>query len=566
MSRREKRMEKPKSKIFSKLVVTALFLISVVFVLKYAYNYVRNDITDKTNLVINNNNITTSLKKDILVEDGVVYISKEDIQNFFDPYIYYDSKYNQIITGSDSKIASMVVGENKITNNGSTVNISGSVIKKNETYYIPFSAIDNVYNTKTSYVDKTNTVIIDSLDRKYVVADSNKNNSIKQERTSISRTVDKIEAGDSVTVVTRSIKDGDDWVKVRTSTGKLGYVKQSSLSNSITIREDMTFEKQIPESENISMIWEYFSEYGSAPTRQGKLQGVNVVSPTFFTLRDEGKGEVIENVGNSGTAYITWAHNNGYKVWPSISNNSYINTTSDIMRDYKLRQNLINKIVSLVVKYDLDGINIDFENMKAEDKSLFNRFIIELTPRLKEYGKVVSVDVTAPDGSENWSMCYDRHTIGKVADYIVYMAYDQNGDSKEGTTAGCDWTEANIKKFVGTQEEIDSKKIILAVPFYTRVWYTNENGQKKSVAVDMKRLDEIIPSGSTKTWDDSLKQYVTEYTKNGRKYKVWIEDEKSLDAKLSLIFEYNLAGAAYWKKDSEPNSIWNMISNKLNVK
>lgn len=566
MSRREKRMEKPKSKIFSKLIVTALFLVSVVFVLKYAYNYVRNDITDKTNLVINNNNITTSLKKDVLVEDGVVYISKEDIQNFFDPYIYYDSKYNQIITGSDTKIASMVVGENKITNNGSTVNISGSVIQKDETYYIPFSAIDNVYNTKTSYVDKTNTVVIDSLDRKYVVADSNKNNSIKQERTSISRTVDKIEAGESVTVVTSSIKDGDDWVKVRTSTGKLGYVKQSSLSNSITIREDMTFEKQIPESENVSMIWEYFSEYGSAPTRQGKLQGVNVVSPTFFTLKDEGKGEIIENVGNFGTAYITWAHNNGYKVWPSISNNSYINTTSDIMRDYKLRQNLINKIVSLVVKYDLDGINIDFENMKAEDKSLFNRFIIELTPRLKEYGKVVSVDVTAPDGSENWSMCYDRHTIGKVADYIVYMAYDQNGDSKEGTTAGCDWTEANIKKFVGTQEEIDSKKVILAVPFYTRVWYTNENGQKKSVAVDMKRLDEIIPSGSTKTWDDSLKQYVTEYKKNGRKYKVWIEDEKSLDAKLSLISEYNLAGAAYWKKDSEPNSIWNMISNKLNVK
>ena len=566
MSRREKRMEKPKSKIFSKLVVTALFLISVVFVLKYAYNYVRNDITDKTNLVINNNNITTSLKKDILVEDGVVYISKEDIQNFFDPYIYYDSKYNQIITGSDSKIASMVVGENKITNNGSTVNISGSVIKKNETYYIPFSAIDNVYNTKTSYVDKTNTVVIDSLDRKYVVADSNKNSSVKQERTPISRTVDKIDAGDSVTVVTNSIKDGDDWVKVRTITGKLGYVKQSSLSNSITIREDMTFEKQIPESENVSMIWEYFSEYGSVPARQGKLQGVNVVSPTFFTLKDEGKGEINENVGNSGISYITWAHNNGYKVWPSISNNSYINTTSDIMRDYKLRQNLINKIVSLVVKYDLDGINIDFENMKAEDKSLFNRFIIELTPRLKEYGKVVSVDVTAPDGSENWSMCYDRHTIGKVADYIVYMAYDQNGDSKEGTTAGCDWTEVNIKKFVGTQEEIDSKKVILAVPFYTRVWYTNENGQKRSVAVDMKRLVEIIPSGSKKTWDDSLKQYVTEYTKNGRKYKVWIEDEKSLDAKLSLIFEYNLAGAAYWKKDSEPNSIWNMISNKLNVK
>lgn len=129
----------------------------------------------------------------------------------------------------------------------------------------------------------------------------------------------------------------------------------------------------------------------------------------------------------------------------------------------------------------------------------------------------MSVDVTAPDGSENWSMCYDRHTIGKVADYIVYMAYDQNGDSKEGTTAGCDWTEVNIKKFVGTQEEIDSKKVILAVPFYTRVWYTNENGQKRSVAVDMKRLDQIIPSGSKKTWDRQFKAICNRVHKKWKK-------------------------------------------------
>ena len=564
MARREKRKEKQSNKTFRKIFIVAVFLICILFVLKYAYNYVRNDITDKTNLIINNSNVTTSLKQDVLVENGVVYIAKEDIANFFDSYIYYDKQYNQIVTGSDTKIAAIVVGEKKMTNNGSTVNIPATVIEKNGTYYIPFSSLNDIYHVKIEYIEETNTVVVDSLNRKFVVADSSKNNSIKQERTVISRTVDKVEKGDNLVIVTDSNKDG--WIKVRTDRGKLGYVKENTVTNQTRVRENFEKEKQV--SENVSMIWEYFSEYGSAPSRTGKLQGVNVVSPTFFTLKRLGKGEIQENVGDSGKAYIAWAHEQGYKVWPSLSNNSMIDTTSEIMNDYQLRQSLINRIVSLVVKYDLDGINIDFEYMYAKDKSLFNRFIIELAPRLKEFGKVLSVDVTAPDGSENWSMCYDRHTIGKVADYIVFMAYDQNGSSspKEGTTAGCDWVEVNLQKFVGTQEEIDPEKIILGVPFYTRVWYTNSNGELKSMAVDMKDLDSMIPSNATRNWDDSLKQYVTEYIKNGRKYKIWIEDEKSIDAKLSLIEKYHLAGAAYWKKGGEPNSIWSMISSKLDIK
>lgn len=564
MSRREKRVEKQNNKTFRKLLIVAIFLISAIYILKYAYNYVRTDITDKTNLVINNSNVTDSLKKDVFIQDGVVYIAKEDIYNFFDPYIYYEEEYNQIITGSNSRIAAIVIGEKKMTNNGSIVNIPATVLEKNDTYYIPFSALDDIYHVKTTYIEETDTIVVDSLDRKFVVADSSKNNNVKQERTALSRTIAKLEKGENVAVVSDSNKDG--WVKVRTDSGKLGYVKEDSITNHTVVRDDMITSSQI--EGNISMIWEYFSEYGSAPSRTEKLQGVNVVSPTFFTLKRLGKGEIYENIGSSGEAYIDWAHDNGYQVWPSISNNSYIDTTSEVMNDYKLRQELINKIVSLVVKYDLDGINIDFENMYVEDKQLFNRFIIELAPRLKEIGAVLSVDVTAPDGGETWSMCYDRHTIGKVADYIVFMAYDQNGISspKEGTTAGCDWVEVNLQKFVGTQEEIDSKKIILGVPFYTRIWYTNLNGELTSEAVNIKDLDSIIPSSAEKIWDNDLKQYVTEYTKNGRKYKVWIEDEKSIDAKLSLIEQYNLAGAAYWKKGGEPNSIWNMISGKLNIK
>ena len=92
--------------------------------------------------------------------------------------------------------------------------------------------------------------------------------------------------------------------------------------------------------------------------------------------------------------------------------------------------------------------------MKQEDKDMFSRFIIELTPRFKEMGLEVSVDVTAPDGGETWSLCFDRHVIGDVADYIVFMAYDQtskNG-SRVGSNAALNWVETNINKFIKNNE------------------------------------------------------------------------------------------------------------------
>ena len=420
-----------------------------------------------------------------------------------------------------------------------------------------------------NYIDSTKTITVDSKDRKYAVADSTKNNGVKAYPTMFSRNVDTIEQGETVTVVQNEQNQNNEingWTEVRTDTGKLGYVKTNTLANEYVYRETMEDKAKI--EGKISMIWDYFSEYYTAPDRSGTdIQGVNVVSPTFFTLVDEGQGKINENVGDDGVAYIEWAHSNGYKVWPSLSNNSYINTTSVIMNDYKLRQELINNIVSLVVNYNLDGINIDFEYMKEEDKDLFSRFIIELEPRLKEIGAVLSVDVTAPDGSPEWSLCYDRYTIGKVADYIVFMAYDQNGISSpvEGTTAGYNWVEANIQKFLG-QEGVESDKLILGIPFYTRVWEENSDGEIISKdTISMKNIDSIVPEGASKTWDDDLKQYYIEYVSDGITHKIWAEDEESIKAKLSLINKYDLAGASFWTKDREPDSIWSIVSESLGV-
>ena len=559
MARREKK--NVKNNWILKIIVVAIFLVAAIVIIKISGNYRNDDIIGKINLVINNSNVTSDLKQDIFIdENDVIYISKDDIENFFDNYIYYDEKYNQIITGSSTKIANMVVGENTATVNSAEIKLKSPVVEKDNEYFIPFSELKGVYNVDIEYIN--NRVVVDSLDRKYQIATAAKDINVKSNPTTLSRTVDKVKAGDAVVISNREddlVKSG--WQKIRTSNGVLGYVKENTLGKINTIREDIVETAKV--DGKVSLAWEYFSDYGEAPARSGAMDGVNVVSPTFFRLEQSGQGNVTENVGTAGLNYINWAHNNGIKVWAMISNESMIETTSEIMNDYALRNKLVNNIIDLVVKYNLDGINIDFENMYMDDKAMFNRFLIELEPRLNEMGKALSVDVTAPDGSETWSMCFDRNTISKVADYIIFMAYDQNGASSpvEGTTAGCDWVEANVTKFLG-QEGVDSDKLVLAVPFYTRLW-KESNGEVSSDTVDLKDVDKVLPANVERKWDDNLKQYYVEYTENGAVYKMWIEDTTSISAKLDLINEYQLAGAAYWEKDRESEEVWDVVQEKL---
>lgn len=559
-------MAKEKRFYIYKLIVVLVFALAVWFVLKTATNYIKDDIVGKTNLVINNSNTTKNLKNDVIVENGVVYVSTKDIANFFDDHIFYDNKYDQIITTSETKVATLKLNENKAKVNGSTVDLVASAKKIGEQFYLPFSEIsESVYNVETTYIEDTNTVVLVSLDRELTYANSSKKNSVKSKPTMFSKTVDKIEKGDNVTVVPSKNGDENGWTKVTTENGKIGYVKTTTLANTKKIRDNLEMEKQI--QGNVSLVWEYFSKYAKAPQRTEKIDGVNVVAPTFFSLSDSKKGAIVANVGQAGQNYINWAHSNGYRVWPWVANEATNKAdkdlTSEILNDYKLREKLINSIVSAVEMYNLDGINLDFENMYESDKDAYSRLVIELAPRLKELGKVLSVDVTAPDGSPDWSLCFNRNVIGDVADYVIFMAYDQHNQSstEAGTVAGCDWVEANINKFLG-QEGVKPEKIILAMPFYTRVWNVTDGGLSSS-AVDMKSQSTLIPDDAKITWDDSLKQNLAEYEKNGRTYKVWMEDAKSLKCKLDLVKKYNLAGGAFWRKDQETSDVWKVINENL---
>ena len=564
-TKKEGETEKRKSKIVLKIIIVAIFLALVIGVLYLASNnYIRDDITNRINLIINNGNVTTSLQKDVYVQDGIVYLSQPDIDNFFDHSVTYDENYDQIITCSEKKVAVLPIGKNQIQVNSSNVTIKGGAIQKDDTYYIPISELGDVYNIQTTYLAENNVVTIDSLDRECSIATIAKNSSIKYKPTVFSRTVAKVEQGESVTIANRSeypVPDG--WTRVRTQNGTLGYIQTNKMGTINQIRETIETEPKIEGT--VSLVWDYFSQYYTAPDRSGTtIEGVNVVSPTFFRLEQAGKGNVLTNVGEDGENYIAWAHEQNYQVWPMLSNESLNDTTSEILRDYKLRESLINQIVQYIVQYDLDGINIDFENMYEADKDYFSRFLIELEPRLNEIGAVLSVDVTAPDGAPNWSLCYDRYTIGRVADFIIFMGYDQYGVSstEAGTTAGCDWVEVNITKFLG-QEGVPAEKLILGMPFYTRFW-EEQNGELISKdTVNMNRIDNLLPSNVEKKWDENLKQYYVEYEDNGVTCKMWIEDETSFKAKLDLVKEYNLAGAAYWTKGMEKDSIWEIVAETL---
>ena len=387
---------------------------------------------------------------------------------------------------------------------------------------------------------------------------------VKYKPTTFSKNVDKVERGD--TLILALDKEGkeqvvDGWIKVRTQNGELGYVKQKDISNEETVREALEINTRL--DGKVSLVWDYYSQYVSAPVREGMIEGINVVSPSFYEIT--ASGDIDANIGLNGKAYVEWAHSNGYKVWPMISNSELgdIDATSKILSKFETRAYLIENIVKELVEAGVDGVNVDFENMYQEDKDNYSRFIIELAPRLHEAGLTLSVDVTAPDGSETWSLCFDRNVLGNVADYIIFMGYDQNGVSstKAGTVAGADWVELNIKKFLG-QEGVEKDKLIVAMPFYTRLW-KETNGTLTSSVVNMRSVK--IPDGVEKVWDENTKQYYMEYEQNGATYKMWIEDEESLKAKLDLVNKYELAGGAFWSKDRESNSVWHIISEKLEV-
>lgn len=571
-------------KLIRNFILVIIFACMVAFCLYIAPNYKEPNYKDRTNLVINYKNVTGTMKGEVIRENNNIYICLDDINNYYDNYIYHDEKYNYIIASKNGYLACFDINNGKLDINGKVT--SNKIIKKNNLYYVPINVLQELYNIKVNYKEKTDIVVIESLDNETNQAKLNKKSVIKYKPTMLSKTLENVDSGSTVYIkneektnenkekksksilskINNYIKQYEEenaknWTYVKTENGTLGYIQNRYMDN-ISVTKTKEKENQ----ETVSLVWDYYENVAATPKNDANTEynGVNVVSPAFFFVGED--GNIKENIGENGQRYISWAKSKGYEIWPMVKcDNLLTENMRAILSDYKKRENLIKQIVELTRQYELDGINIDFENIKKDDKDYLSRFIIELKPRLESLDAKLSVDVTAPDGSPNWSLCYDRKTIGDVADYIIFMAYDQTSkkSSTIGSNAAYNWVEANVVKFI-KNEGVDPSKIILAIPFYARLWKINENGTVESgFDISIKEQEKYTNKAQEKEWLEGTEQNYIEYSEKGYAYKMWLEDEESISKKLDLIKKYNLAGAAFWEKGMETEHVWTIVEEKL---
>jgi spore germination protein YaaH len=179
------------------------------------------------------------------------------------------------------------------------------------------------------------------------------------------------------------------------------------------------------------------------------------------------------------------------------------------------------------------------------------------------------MDVTPISTAENWSLCFDRKSLSEIVDYIMLMAYDQHWASSPvaGSVAEYGWVENSIANVL---EEIPNEKLVLGIPFYTRLWKvekTDAGEEVSSQALSMEAANQFIEDNDiTLEWNEQSGQYYGETIIDGVNYKIWVEDSRSLQLKSSLVNKYDLAGLASWRKGFETEEVWSAISNiiKLN--
>ena len=265
---------------------------------------------------------------------------------------------------------------------------------------------------------------------------------------------------------------------------------------------------------------------------------------------------------NLVSSYINWAEKNDYKVWITLKNeyadkHFSLDETSEFLNDMNHRAKAIDEMIEVVKKYEIEGINVDIELIYQQDATAFSQFIRELGVKCRQNDIVLSVCANVPDGSPTWSLCYQHKALSEAADYLAIMTYDQYGASSKvaGPNASLEWVETNIEKIVN-RDKVESNKVLLGIPFYSRLWKSGNSGVKASTLF-MKDAKEYLNKDTKAIWLEEAGQYF--YENSQGTVQIWIEENESITKKLQLIEEYGLGGSAYWMLGYETADIWDTI-------
>lgn len=564
MRRQIRRRKKRRKRILILLLLLLVVMIAAGIVLWIRYGPSNKEadkneyfgITDTNQVGLAIDNQIPDVKS--MKEGSEIYLDFDSVHDYVNQRFYWDSNENRLLYTLPDRTLSIPAGATEFESGDGTQTRDYEIVKvENDTVYL---ALDFVKEYTDMSLD-----VYENPDRAVIVTNKEENHAQVSKDTEVrilggvkSPILTEISKSDDVVV----IEEAGSWMKVRTADGYIGYVKSNTLEKAEKQTRESEYEEpeytNIQKDYKINLAWHQVTSQAANENVASVIAGttgLTTISPTWFSIQDT-NGNI---TSLASSAYVDAAHQAGLEVWGLVDNFTHEVDTLAVLSNTQSRVNMISQLITEALNSGLDGINVDFEQITEEMSDHYIQFIRELSVECRKNQIVLSVDNYVPGFTSH----YNREEQGIVADYVIIMGYDEHfaGSEEAGSVASIDFVREGITE---TLKEVPKEKVINGLPFFTRLWIESSNGLT-SQAIGMPEAETAVANaGVTASWDEETQQNYAEWTADGNTYKIWLEDEQSLEAKLKVMQEYDLAGAAAWKLGFEKSGIWELISQYVN--
>ena len=513
---------------------------------------------------------------------GKVYVAYNIVRDYINSRFYWDPNENVLLYMLPEDMISVDVGSKDYSISKKKKSEDYVILKtEGNTAYIALDFVQQYTNIDYEVSNNPDHVMIRTKWGKTDVATVKKNTQVRYQGGVKSPVLAELKKKDEVTVV----ESEQNWKKVRTADGVIGYVKNKTLKNEEKKNITRKFEEQdysnISKDYTINMTWHNVTNQdanNAVAQRIAQTKGLTTLAPTWIHVADTNG-----NISSIASAdYVSYAHKQNVEVWMTVRD--FDGGISSEKESYELlsytsrRETLITQLIAEALRVGVDGINVDFEKISDKCGEHYIEFIRELSVKCRQNGLVLSVDNYVP---KSFNTQYDRKEQGMVADYVVIMGYDEYyaGSPEAGPVSSYNYVKEGITE---TLKEVPAEKVISGIPFFTRLWKETpktEEELKSDKGTDAEQYSTTVESdaygmdnaqaivkqaGVDTTWDKKAGQNYATWEADGSKYEIWLEDSKSIEAKLKLMKKYKLAGTAEWSLGQESSDIWNLIQKYVN--
>lgn len=503
------------------------------------------------------------------LQDGGVYLSFTTVQNLFNDEFYLDEEEELLSYALPEELIRVETGSSYYFKNKEQFSMEHPILLKSDgAYYISLAFVSMFSDMTYVFYENPNRVVIHYQWIDFLYYDTvSEETPIRFEPNIKSDILRLASAGEKLYYISGTGTGSRSFIKVMTQDGIYGYVQKKFLGESYYDVIQSTYAKpeysHITLDEKVLLGWQQIT----VPKANDNLEQLvataremNVISPTWYRLSDE-EGNIISL---ADADYVKRAHDMGLMVWALIDNFDSTISTYEVLSSSSARTTLIENMMAEALLYGFDGWNIDFETLASKTGPHFIQFLKELSIRCREEGIILSVDnyIPAP-----YNEFYDLATQGKVVDYVIIMAYDEHysGSDTAGSVASIGFLKNAVNN---TLAKVPKERVIMAVPFYTRLWMEQEEAGEirlSSEALTMNGAKDVLErNGVEAEWEEATGQNYAEYTREGVTYKIWLEDTDSLEERLKVISGAETAGIAAWRLGYETELVWPIIDAYMN--